>query len=85
MKFLHIHTFCTIWVLKILFEDKENIVKMLFDQRSDMIDVKNDNGRTSLSLVVEAKGKFYAWSRKFEISRENVKLLNIRFIFSIEK
>lgn len=31
---------------------------MLFDQRSDMIDVKNENGRTSLSFAVGANGRF---------------------------
>lgn len=65
-KFSHKKYFQTIFqisncVLKISFEDKESLVKMLFDQRSDMIDVKNDNGRTCLSLVVGANGEILRW------------------------
>lgn len=48
--------FISNWILNILFEDKESVVKMLLDQRSAMIDAKNCKGRTSLSLVAETNG-----------------------------
>lgn len=34
------------------------MVKILFDKRSNMIDIKNDKGRTPLSFAAEANGKF---------------------------
>lgn len=46
------------WVSKILFADKENRAKILLDSKSDMIDVKDDDGYTPLMLVAKFNGIF---------------------------
>lgn len=38
--------------------DKENMVKILIDEKPDMVDVANDHGKTSLFLAAEVNGKF---------------------------
>lgn len=41
-----------------MFAEKENMVKVLLDNKADMIDIKNDNGETPLILVAKVNGKF---------------------------
>lgn len=46
------------------------MVKVLLDENPDLVDVKNDNGETSLHLAVNARGK---------TSFENLKFLHLFF------
>lgn len=41
-----------------LFADKENIVKIFIEKKPDMIDVKNDKGKTPLSVAAAVNGEF---------------------------
>lgn len=41
-----------------LFADKANIVKIFIEKKPDMIDVKNDKGKTPLSVAAAVNGEF---------------------------